>query len=120
MTTGYGAARARQVRVLLWVTVAVSLVAVLFAAVVVLQGALRFGLFVGVPGLGALVTAALAVLRLDSGGAARPLAATAGALITLVGLVAASLALGFVAIILGVLMVVVAVLPEPQDEGGVS
>lgn len=113
-TGGYGPARARQVRLFLWLTAAVALVTALFAAVVLLQGGVRFGLFLAAPAVAALVMAVVAVSRLDADGVTRPWAVGAGVALVLVGIVTATLAFGFLAIIVGLLTTMLALLSEPD------
>ena len=116
-TAGYSPARAGQVRILLWVAVAVSVLTVL-AGVLVLPARLAF--FAGVPAVAAVATGALALRRLSARRPAKVAAGLTGGLVSLVGLLTALLPLGFVVIVVGVLMCLVALMPEPHDGGASS
>ena len=111
----YGPARARQLGLFLWLTVGAATLTTLVAAAVLLQGVLRFGLVLALPAVAALVAAALALTRVRADRRAKPYAATAGVSLVLVGVVTATLAFGFIPIIIGLLTTMLALLPEPAE-----
>ncbi|MFC6286834.1 hypothetical protein ACFP3Q_11535 [Nocardioides sp. GCM10027113] len=116
----YSPARARQLRVLLWAAVVVGAVLTALMAFVLVAGdAARYALVVGVPSL-LLVAGAANGLRAmaERGFAARRWSVLTGAVLVVLGLFLTSVALGVLPSILGVLLLLMALLPDVGDQGG--
>jgi hypothetical protein len=113
----YSEARARQLRVLLWAAVVVGALLVALAAfALVLAGPSRYVLMVTVPAVLLLATTVTALRRMEHRGpAARWWSVGTGVLLMVLGLFLTSLALGVLPSILGVLLVLMALLPDTGD-----
>ena len=113
----YSEARARQLRVLLWAAVVVGgLLIGLATFALVLAGPSRYVVTLTVAAVLLLATAVTALRRLeDRGLPARWWSVLAGVLLMVLGLFLTSIALGVLPSILGVLLVLMAVLPDTGD-----
>lgn len=114
----YSPARAKQLRIVLWSSVVVAAAfAALAAWVLLVGGTTRFALFLAVPGVLLLATSARTLQLMEQRGRGARLGSIAtGVLLLLIGLVLASATLGIVPSILGVLMLLLALLPDVGDQ----
>lgn len=114
----YSPGRAQQLRLLLWSAVVMAAVATALALwVVIVGGSTRFALFVALPNLLLLVlTARTLQLLEDRGRGARFGAVGVGVLLLLIGLVLASAVIGIIPSIIGILVLLLALLPDVGDQ----
>lgn len=109
--------RAQQLRILLWATVVIgALLAALATFLLVVGGPVRFALFVAVPAVLVLVLAVIALRRLEQrGAAARWWTVATGVLLILLAVLLTQAAVGLLPSIIGVLLVLLALLPDVGD-----
>ena len=110
--TEYGPTRAAQVRAMLWVSLVIAVLAVAACLFVLPQ---TVGSVAGIPALAALTTAIVALRRMRGPRSSRSWAVATGVGLVLFAIVASSHAIGFVASIAGVLMLLLALAREPQQ-----
>ena len=114
----YSPGRAQQLRYLLWSAFVMGAISLGFAVfVLVLGGSARFAGFVAVPALVVLVASMLTLRALeDRGQAARVGSLLTGALLIVIGLLLASAVVGILPSIVGILLMLLALLPDTGDE----
>lgn len=114
----YSPGRAKQLRYLVWAAFgmgAASLGLAVFIAV--LGGSLRYATFVAVPAVVLLVTAMLTLRALEHRGfEARVWCLLTGGVLVVVGLLLASAVVGILPSIVGVLIVLLALLPDVGEQ----
>lgn len=115
----YSPGRAKQLRILLWSSVVVAAAfSGLAAWILIVGGVARFALFLAIPGLLLLASATRTLQLMEHRGTgARFGSIGTGIVLLLIGLVLANSALGIIPTILGILMVLLAVLPDVGDQG---
>lgn len=113
----YSPGRAKQLRALLWASVVVAALFTALAVWVLLVGStVRYAFFLAIPGLLLMLASARTLKALEERGrAARVGALLTGGLLVFIGLVLASVTLGILPSILGVLILLLAVLPDVGD-----
>jgi hypothetical protein len=114
----YSAARTQQLRVLLWVAFGMGAAALGLAVFVLVGGgSARFAAFLAVPACALLPSSLLSVRSLDGPGSAARIGTvlTGGALIV-VGLLLASVVIGILPSIVGILLVLLALLPDAGED----
>jgi hypothetical protein len=117
-TVVYSPARAQQLRYLLWSAFVLGAVCLGLAVfVLVLGGSARFAGFVGVPAVVVLASSMLTLRALeDRGQAARVGSLLTGSVLIVVGLLLASAVVGILPSIVGILLMLLALLPDSGDE----
>lgn len=115
----YSPGRAQQLRYLLWTGFVLGAAFVGLAVfVLVLGGSPRFAAFIAVPALVLLPSAMLSLRALEERGrAARLGCIVTGVLLVAVGLFLTALVVGILPSIVGVLLLLLALLPDVGDQG---
>lgn len=114
----YSPARAKQLRYLVWAAFVMGAATLGLAVfIAVLGGSLRYATFVAVPAVVLLATAMLTLRALEERGfEARVWCLLTGGVLVVVGLLLASAVVGILPSIVGVLIVLLALLPDVGDQ----